>query len=63
MRGDGVEVVAGEGPLGVRGLTVRVPGEPEPRPGGRVAACSSPVPPDAPEYDDDDFADPGGCEF
>ncbi|MGN9841466.1 hypothetical protein ACTMTI_25395 [Nonomuraea sp. H19] len=51
-----VEVIADVWPRGVRGLTVRVPGEPEgsQAPGGAVA------PP--PEYDDD-VADPGGCEF
>ncbi|MGP3964562.1 hypothetical protein ACTWPT_52255 [Nonomuraea sp. 3N208] len=59
MRGDRVEVMADEGPLGVRGLTVRVPGEPEPGFGRRVGG-SPPIPPD---YDDDKVADPGGCEF
>ncbi|TMR09786.1 hypothetical protein ETD86_42235 [Nonomuraea turkmeniaca] len=59
MRGDGINVMADEGPLGVRGLTVRVPGEPEPVLRSRVG-CSSPVPP---EYDEDELADPGGCEF
>jgi hypothetical protein len=58
----GVEVMIDVGPLGVSGLTVRVPGEPEPGPGQNDVErrrASDPVV----EYDDDELVDPGGCEF
>ncbi|TMR90259.1 hypothetical protein [Nonomuraea basaltis] len=63
MRWRRAEVVADDSPLGGPGLTVRVSGEPEPEvaAGPEVRRGRRVAPPLV--YDDEEFADPGGCEF
>lgn len=56
----GVEVLVDADPLGGSGLTVRVPGEPEPGAGAAAASRGSDP---LVEYDEDELVDPGGCEF
>jgi hypothetical protein len=61
----GVEVTVDADPLGVGGLTVRVPGGPETdgAEAARLSGSRSRHEDPLHEYDEDDLLDPGGCEF